>query len=31
MTTSVLDEEKPEVQENIINSSDYSCQVLLER
>jgi|TARA_R110001606_G_scaffold240217_1_gene388339 hypothetical protein len=31
MTTSVLDEEKPEVQESIINSSDYSCQVLLEK
>ena len=31
MTTAVLEEEKTEVQESIINPSDYSCQILLEK
>jgi len=31
MTTAVLEEEKTEVQESIINPQDYSCQVLLEK
>ena len=31
MTTSVLEEEKPEVQESTINPPDYDCQILLEK
>ena len=31
MTTAVLEEEKTEVQESIINPQDYSCQILLEK
>ncbi len=31
MTTAVLEEEKTEVQESIINPADYSCQILQEK